>query len=82
LDDAIRICKEAIERNPKDLFAHLALVSAYSAAVREEQARATAKEVLRIDPKFSVETYSKAFPYKGKEEQEQFIGGLRKAGLN
>jgi adenylate cyclase len=82
LDDAIRICKEAIERNPKDLFAHLTLVSAYSAAGREAQARATAKEVLRIDPKFSVETYSKAFPYKVKEEQELFIGGLRKAGLN
>jgi tetratricopeptide (TPR) repeat protein len=57
------------------------LTSAYSAAGREEEARATAKEILKINPKFSVESYSKARAYKKQEDKELFIGGLRKAGL-
>ena len=48
----------------------------------EDEARATAKEVLRIDPKFSVETFARSFAHKEKEQNELFFGGLRKAGLN
>ncbi len=80
-EEAIRICKRAIERNPKNLFAHLVLTSAYSAAGHEEEARATAKEILRINPKFSVEYISKTFTWKKQENKELYIGGLRKAGL-
>lgn len=61
--------------------AHLCLTSAYSAAGREEEARAAAKEILRIDPKFSVESFSKILTYKKQEDKELYIGGLRKAGL-
>jgi adenylate cyclase len=80
-EDAIRICKRATERNPKDLFAQLCLTSAYSAAGREEEAGTTAKEILRIDPKFSVEYFSKTVKLKKQADKELFIGGLRKAGL-
>jgi len=80
-EDAIRICKKATERNPKDMFAHLYLTSAYSASGREEEARATAKEILRINPKFPVKSFSKTISYKKQEDKELFIGGLRKAGL-
>ncbi len=40
-----------------------------------------AEEILRIDPKFSVESFSRTFTVKKQEEKELFIGGLRKAGL-
>jgi hypothetical protein len=39
--------------------AHLNLVAAYNIAGREEEALAEAAEVLRADPKFSLEKYEK-----------------------
>jgi len=48
----------------------------YSMSGREEEARAEAAEVLRINPKFSLEK----FRTKGAGK-DRFIGALRKAGL-
>jgi len=48
---------------------------------REEEARAAAAEVLRLDPKFSVEYFVKTLPLKNKADTERLIDALRKAGL-
>jgi hypothetical protein len=53
----------------------------YGSLGREEEARAAAAEVLRIDPKFSVEHFAKRLPYKKQIDKDRFIGGLGKAGL-
>jgi hypothetical protein len=59
---------------------HLCLTSTYSAVGHEEEARAAAAEILRINPRFSVEYFSKMLSLK-KADKEFFIGNLRKAGL-
>ena len=48
---------------------------------REEEARAAAAEVLRINPNFSCDYYAKKTPYKNQADLDRFIGALRKAGL-
>jgi adenylate cyclase len=80
-EEAIAECKKATLRDPNNLVARLALTAAYSVSGREEDARASAAEVLRIDPKFSAEYYSKTLPYKNQADRELFFNGLRKAGL-
>ena len=47
----------------------------------EEDAKAEAAEVLRIDPKFSLESYRKGRLYKNPEDLDRVIDALRKAGL-
>ena len=47
----------------------------------EEEARAGAKEILRINPKFSVERYMKANPLKDPAARDRLAQALRKAGL-
>jgi adenylate cyclase len=47
---------------------------------REEEARAAAAEILRINPKFSLELYAKALPFT-KPVAERIVADLRKAGL-
>jgi TolB-like protein/Flp pilus assembly protein TadD len=79
-EEAIRACKRATDSNPNHLFAHLCLTSTYSAVGHEEDARAAAAEILRINPRFSVEYLSKMLSFK-KADKELFIGNLRKAGL-
>jgi adenylate cyclase len=80
-EEAIATLQKAVKRNPDDLIAHVTLAITYSMAGREEEARAQAAEVLRIDPKFSLEYFAKTLPYKNQADTELAIDALRKAGL-
>jgi adenylate cyclase len=46
----------------------------------EEEARAAAAELLRVNPKFSLERYAKILPFT-KPVADRIIEDLRKAGL-
>jgi hypothetical protein len=48
---------------------------------REREARAEAAEVLRIDPKFSVDYFAKTLAFKDQKTTTNLIDALRKAGL-
>ena len=79
-EEAIAAVKKAVARAPNSWLWHLNLAAVYSMAGREEEARAEAAEVLRLDPKFSLEHYGNVVPMR-KAEKEQWIAALRKAGL-
>jgi hypothetical protein len=48
---------------------------------REEEARAAAKEVLRINPKYSIRITERYPGVKNRGKWNLLINGLRKAGL-
>ena len=80
-EEAIAQLKKAIEREPGDIFSYIFLTAAYGMAGREKEARAAAAEVLKINPKFSLEQFAKIHPYKDPATKERYIDSLRKAGL-
>jgi adenylate cyclase len=80
-EEAISAFKKALRLTPDDIFAHLPLTIAYSLSGREEEARAEAAKVLKLNRKFSVERYAKTVQYKNKADTERFFAALRKAGL-
>ncbi len=80
-DEAAEQAKKAVEREPRNLSAHLALTAAYHLAGHEDEASVAAKEVLKIDPKFSLEQYAKTIPYKEKSQIDLVTNAWRKAGL-
>jgi TolB-like protein/class 3 adenylate cyclase/Tfp pilus assembly protein PilF len=80
-DEAIALQKKAIEREPNDTLAYIVLASSCALAGREEEARAAAKELLRVNPAFSLERLAKTTPHKDREVAERFIEALRRAGL-
>ncbi|HME45128.1 MAG TPA: adenylate/guanylate cyclase domain-containing protein [Syntrophorhabdales bacterium] len=80
-EEAIRILKGITEREPDQTVAHIQLAVAYVSSGREDDARKEAKEVLRIDPTFSVERYSSNLPFKDQAEVGRMKEALRKAGL-
>jgi adenylate cyclase len=59
----------------------LGLAATYSQAGREQEARKTVSNFLRVNPKFSLEHYEKMAPYKDPTVRKRFIDALRKAGL-
>jgi adenylate cyclase len=79
--EAIPHLIKAVEKEPDDLLAHVVLAATYSAAGQEQKARASANEVLRINPKFSVERFMRAQPYKDQATRARFAQALVKAGL-
>ena len=80
-EEAIAQLKKAIEREPRDIMSYIILTSTYSMAGREKEAQAAAAEVLKINPKFSLEQFAKIHPYKDPATKDRYIDSLRKAGL-
>jgi adenylate cyclase len=80
-EEAIAAGKKAITIAPDEHMSHMLLAAAYSLAGRQEEAGIEAKEVLRLNPKYSVAFWGKRLPYKNQADREHLIGALRKAGL-
>ncbi len=80
-EEAIAALKKALRRAHNRLFPHLGLAITYSLAGREEEARAAVAEILRLDPKFSLERVSRILSFKNQSDTDRFVDTLRKAGL-
>lgn len=80
--EAIKACQRAIHIQPSNVFAHLILASTYSILDRMDDAEAEAHEVLRYNPKFSLERLAQVRPHIDPENTARFVATLRKAGLD
>jgi adenylate cyclase len=80
-EEAIASYKKAISMEPASLIAHVALTTAYVLSGKEMEAHAEAEEVLRIDPKFSVERYARSLAFMNKAYRDISVAALREAGL-
>ena len=80
-EESIAALKKALRMSPDNLLAHTRLTAAYSLSGSEQEARAEAAEILRINPKFSLEYFAKTQPYKNPHDRALLIDALRKAGL-
>ena len=77
-EKGIEWCEKAVRQNPDDFFARIIMTAVYSMSGLDEDARAEATEVLRINPKWSIAKAVKRAKYKYKDT---FFAALRKAGL-
>jgi TolB-like protein/Tfp pilus assembly protein PilF len=80
-EEAVTPLKQYLTRYPNILGAHLTLAAVYSELGKEAEARAEAVEVLRLNPKFSLEVHRQRAPIKDPAVLERHIAALRKAGL-
>jgi len=80
-EEAIEVCKKALHLHPEHPTNLTNLVLAYSAMGRENDARASAAELLRIKPDFLVEPFVKSLPYKYEDDRKRDMELLWKAGL-
>jgi len=79
--EAVSAYKKAIKREPNNFPAHLLLAATYSMMGLEKEAQSEAEEVLRLNPKYSVDYFAKISPYKDQTETDKIMDALRKAGL-
>ena len=67
-EEAVSAYKKAIQIAPDNFTAHLGLAATYSLMGREREARAEAAEVLRINPKFSLDYYARLLRINRQEK--------------
>ena len=79
--EAVSEYKKAIQRSPENILAHISLAATYNMMGREKEAHAEAAEVLRINPKYSLDSFAKSLTYKDQSQKDKVINALRKAGL-
>jgi adenylate cyclase len=81
-EESIALFRKIVQKEPNQLTSQLGLVLALMAAGKEDEARAEAAKVLRIDPQFSLERYAKTLDYyKDQSVPDRMIKAWRKAGL-
>lgn len=79
--EAVAVCDRGLRRDLNNLNSRVIRAAVYGFCGREEEARKEAAEVLGINPKFTVESYTGNLPYKYPANRNLTILGLRKAGL-
>jgi TolB-like protein/Tfp pilus assembly protein PilF len=80
-DKSIAVWEKLLQVSPNFLYAHIFLSACYSSLGSEVEASAAANEVLRINPKFTIESHAKRLVYKNKADIEREVTALRRAGL-
>ena len=79
--EAVKACEEGIKRAPEGMLVHVFATAVFSECGKEKEARKTAKELLRINPKFSADSFAKKLPQKHQKDKDRIVEALRKAGL-
>ena len=74
------MAKKVLQREPNNQFAYIHIAISYIHLGQEKEARSAAAEILRINPKFSLERYAKILPFI-QPIADRVIEDLRKAGL-
>jgi adenylate cyclase len=80
-EEAIAPLRRYLSHYVNHLGTHLTLAAVYSELGKDAEAQAEAAEVLRINPKFSLEVHKERVPIKDPATLERHIAVLRKAGL-
>jgi adenylate cyclase len=79
-EEAIPKLKKALIHKPKSFGVLLNLAACYSELGREEEAHAIVEQLLKLNPKFSLERYAKRMLHRGAVK-ERYLSALRKAGF-
>ena len=80
-EKAAGLLKRRLARNPGTDVSRALLAACYGHLDRLDEARAEWRDVLRVNPDYSLEYRRKILPYKNPEDFEHVVDGLRKAGV-
>jgi len=80
-EESVAQHKKALALSPNSFSAYSQLIQTYGEMGKEDEARAAAAELLRINPKFSTEKLLQTMPFKDREFVRRSGEALRKAGL-
>ena len=80
-EEAIAAAKRGLDISPNNrgLLQRLAII--YSLLNRNDEASAEAAKVIKLHPRFRIETWAKRVPFKDQATIERYVIAMREAGL-
>ena len=80
-ESAVSVFEAGIKRNADNLSLHIGLATTLGIMDRQNDARKTVSQILRLNPDFSIKKYVEGLSYRDPKQLSRFEDGLRKAGL-
>jgi adenylate cyclase len=80
-EEALKAFNRFLEKNPNAARAPVWFAATYMALDQPEKARAEVEIILKKQPTFSLEAFSKAYPFKNKADVDRLLAFAREAGL-
>jgi adenylate cyclase len=80
-EEALAAYRRDAARRPDGLLGHLGLTINLVWIGREDEARASLQQVLRLEPSYSLDRWARSMPYRDREPLERGLDALRRAGL-
>lgn len=80
-DEAIAAFEKGLETRPRSQRIHIWLAAAYAQSGRIDDAKWEVEQILLLDSNFDYKKLHEIFPFKDPKDQQNFLEGLRKAGL-
>ena len=80
-EEAVRALEGSVANNPHFLPNYTELAFVYGKLGRNDKAEAVAAEILRVNPKFSLDAWARNLPFKEQSVLDAHIEALRAAGL-
>lgn len=78
---SLSVARESLRLDRENVDTHAILCTDHSLSRSLEEARECAREILRIEPDFSIEGYTSTKPYRESKSLDAIIDALREAGL-
>jgi TolB-like protein/DNA-binding winged helix-turn-helix (wHTH) protein/Flp pilus assembly protein TadD len=80
-EPALRLTRTCAERLPKLVTCHVDRAAAAAGAGLDDEARAAAKRLLEVYPRFTIARHVRSMPFRNEADAARFAGYLRRAGL-
>jgi TolB-like protein/cytochrome c-type biogenesis protein CcmH/NrfG len=80
-EETVELLRRRLVRSPYSDSSRMLLASCYGYLGKHDAARKAWRELMKINPDFSLEQRRKVLPYKNPEDFEQIVIGLRKSDL-
>lgn len=81
-EEAVQAAEAVLVHQPDNVGVRVILAGSSAALGRGEAAEAEAREVLRLEPEFSLAAFQQTQPYKDPAQLEEIVRALRSAGLS
>jgi tetratricopeptide (TPR) repeat protein len=80
-EESIVVWKQALDRLGPFVNRQAFLIASYSELGRDEEAKPVARQLMKANPNFALESWEFARMYKNPEDTERLLNALRRAGL-
>lgn len=80
-EKAVLVGRRSVRANPDFTNGYKPLLAALGHLGETEEASRLLRELLRREPEFSIQRFARRYPFRREEDREQYISGLRKAGV-